>query len=286
MRLRLCILGALAIAAAVAVSAASAKPKPAAAAFTFKTFNVPNAVYTDVLGINNQGVIVGQYMDDSNYVFHGFIASGSHITTVDVNGSVGTGIQSINDRGTAVGWSWNSDGSVHGFTRSSAGTIMAIDDPNAASDLGTAAYGINNSGVVAGYYLTYLNNGADCCGVYGFEYKNGTFSTISVTGEDDTLIYGINNSGAITGQTARHNDVSWHGFTGSARGAYTVFTGLGDNGEGTYPQAINDPGTVVGHSNNTMFVGWERLSSGQMVATSYPRAASAVPRPAASITQG
>jgi len=271
----------VALALAVFATAATGSPRrvnaasPAAhAGFTFKTFDVPNSVYTDVLGINNLGVMVGNYIDNS-YVGHGFIVSRGQITTVDVPGAAYTLLQSINDWGTAVGW-WASatDGSVHGFIRSWSGAITTLDDPNATQDVGplTFAYGINNAGVVVGQYMTSFEGG--CCTAYGFQYKNGTFSTISVPGEDDTAVYGINNFGGISGITAIHF-ASWQGFTGSTHlpgGAYSVFTGLGDNGEGTYPQAINDWGTVVGHSNNTVFVGWERLANGQMTTITDPLA--------------
>lgn len=276
MRTKLCAFVALAVLAVVAVSGASAKPP--AANLTFKTFDVPSAVYTDVLGINNLGVTVGQYAT-SDFAYHGFIAWGGHITTVDVPGAVGTGIESINDLGTAVGWWWGSDNALHGFIRSWSGAIKTIDDPNATPSVGTLAYGINDLGVVVGYYLTTLNNGADCCGVHGFLYKNGKFSNLDVPGYDDTVVMGINNVGGITGYTAHHNDVSWLGFTGLTGGGYRVFTAAGDNGGdngGTFPSAINDWGTVVGHANGWenygVFVGWERLANGQMVTISDPLA--------------
>lgn len=250
--------------------------------FRFKTFDVPNSTYTDVLGINNLGVMVGQYATP-DFAYHGFIVWGGHITTVDVPGAIGTGIESINDLGTAVGWWWSSDGSVHGFIRAPSGAIKTLDDPNATPGIGpvTLAYGINDLGVVVGYYLTSLSGG-DCCGVHGFQYRGGTFSNLDVSGYDDTVVFGVNNLGAITGQTAHHNDASWAGFTGSTRvpdGAYSAFTAIGDSGGdngGTFPSAINDLGTIVGHSNGNagygIFVGWERLRNGQTVTISDPLA--------------
>ena len=143
----------------------------------------------------------------------------------------------------------------------------------------TLAYGINDLGVVVGYYLTSLNSGGDCCGVHGFQYRSGKFSELDVPGYDDTVVIGINNLGGITGYTAHHNDVSWSGFTGSTGGGYSVFTAVGDNKDengGTFPSAINDWGTVVGHANGWkgygVFVGWERLANGQMVTISDPLA--------------
>jgi probable HAF family extracellular repeat protein len=314
MRTKLCAFAALAVLAAVAVSAASARPpaihrypgttfgapactrQPAPAAhpnavpaadpnFTFKTFDVPNSTYTDVLGINNLGVMVGQYCTSDGC--HGFIVRGGHITTVDVPGAVETGIQSINDLGTAVGWWVQQVGpdqySVHGLIRLWSGAIRTIDDPNATPSIGpvTVAYGINDAGVVVGYYLTTLTNG-DCCKAHGFQYRNGTFSDLDVPGYDNTVVWGINNVGEIDGMTTHLVDPSWSGFTGSTRvpgGGYSVFIAVGDtqdeNGN-TWPQAINDWGTVVGHSNGAagygIFVGWERLRNGKMVTISDPLA--------------
>jgi hypothetical protein len=258
-----------------AATQSHAAPPAAGLNFTFKTFDVPNAGYTDVLGINNLGVTVGQYGVNTapdTWDWHGFIAWGGHLTTVDVPGALGTGIEAINDLGTAVGWWWGSDGSVHGFIRSWSGAITTIDGPNAYV---TQAFGINDLGVVVGFYQGFVNG--EWGAAHGFQYQHGKLSTLDVPGWDDTIVQGINNLGAITGWGGRESDASWPGFAGSIGGGYSVFTGAGDTGEGTYPQAINDWGTVVGHSNNTMFVGWQRLHNGQMTTITDPLAATTPP---------
>ena len=66
-------------------TAASPAPPVAGPNFTFRTFDVPGSIYTDILGINNLGVIVGQYCDAdaaaaAGYVCYGFIAAGNRIT--------------------------------------------------------------------------------------------------------------------------------------------------------------------------------------------------------------
>ena len=43
-------------------------------AFTFTTLDVPGATFTDAVGINGHGQIVGDYID-ANGVFHGYLAA-------------------------------------------------------------------------------------------------------------------------------------------------------------------------------------------------------------------
>jgi probable HAF family extracellular repeat protein len=65
---------------------------------------------TAVTGINNQGQIVGYYLDSSN-VQHGYIYSGGTYITVDAPlGDHGTVVTGINDAGQIVGYYLDNSG--------------------------------------------------------------------------------------------------------------------------------------------------------------------------------
>jgi len=268
------------MAATVASAAPAAGPH-----FTFRTFNVPKAVYTDILGINNMGVMVGQYMDAS-HVAHGFITTGDHIVTVDVPGAYATGVQSVNDKGTAVGWWQQSLGHgnylSHGFVRSPAGVITTIDDSSAGPKGYTeGVYGINDDGVLVGSFV-------DSKGVeHGFIDQHGRFTTVdnpkyAPSSHSGTELWAINDLGVIDGLGYSY-PTAVKGFTVSRPASstqYSYFTGVGDKGSyksdgGTWPSGMNDWGAVVGHSNGWegygVFVGWEWFH-GKMITISDPAA--------------
>jgi probable HAF family extracellular repeat protein len=94
--------------------------------------------------------------------------------------------------------------------------------------------GINNSGQIAGYYLT-------AGGVsHGFLYNGGVFTTIDYPGATSTSLLGVNNSGQVLGEAAFGPIGSLSYFIYSD-GTYTNIT-LPANGQG-----INDSGQIVGY---------------------------------------
>jgi hypothetical protein len=69
--------------------------------FKFTTVNVPGALQTYPLGVNNAGVSVGQYQD-KNMGIHGYILNGKKLTKLDdPNGT--TFPSSLNLNGASVG---------------------------------------------------------------------------------------------------------------------------------------------------------------------------------------
>jgi probable HAF family extracellular repeat protein len=77
-----------------------------AASYTFTTIDVPNALATQAIGINNQGQVLGYYsLDNDPSAFpHGFLYDKGRITTIDVPGALYTMVQEINNRGQIVGY--------------------------------------------------------------------------------------------------------------------------------------------------------------------------------------
>lgn len=125
---------------------------------TFTTLEDPNGDhFTEVRGINNAGVIVGNYRD-SNGSVHGFVATPgaggtySYTTLDDPAGHNFTSIQGINSPGQVVGSYDDSSSVAHGFVATPAGlgySFTSLDDPGGVQ--GTAALDISDSGTIVGY---------------------------------------------------------------------------------------------------------------------------------------
>ena len=78
---------------------------------------MPNAPVTQFLGINDSGLAVGFYIDESG-LSHGVTynpANGEWNPVDDPNGVGGTVINGINDKGDAVGFYTDAAGNTHGM---------------------------------------------------------------------------------------------------------------------------------------------------------------------------
>jgi uncharacterized membrane protein len=98
-------------------------------------FAEPNAVYTQVIAINESGEIVGNYVD-SGSASHGFVREpDGTITTFDAAGvgSQETVPASINDNGDIVGYTVDNNGIIHGFVREPSGVVHFVDPPDGGS---------------------------------------------------------------------------------------------------------------------------------------------------------
>jgi probable HAF family extracellular repeat protein len=213
-----------------------------AASYTFTTIAVPfpGALYTDVLGINNRGQIVGLYLvvDSGGAHYLGFLDDGGIFSTLDVPGNGGRGYASftspeaINDHGQIVGFYGDTSGR-HGFLYEG-GVFSTLDVPGASE---TLAHGINNHGQIVGEYI---DSGG---GFHGFLDDGGVFITLDVpfSGARNTEAQAINDSGQIVG--AYVNNDTEHGFLYSGG----VFTPLDVPGASyTYARGINNLGQIVG----------------------------------------
>jgi hypothetical protein len=81
------------------------------------SFIVPGTTFTQLLGINNEGVAVGFYQD-SNNIMHGLYytpSNGAWLTVNDPNGVGGTVVNGINNKGELVGFYIDAAGNYHGM---------------------------------------------------------------------------------------------------------------------------------------------------------------------------
>ena len=104
----------------------------------------------------------------------------------------------------------------------------------------TVPFGINNAGTIAGFYY---QNGF----YHGFiKTAAGSYTTIDVPGQTNTMIYGINANGRIVGGYGNPGTdyAAGHGFIYD-NGTYTFPFDVPDS-FGSYPAGINLTGQIVG----------------------------------------
>jgi hypothetical protein len=194
----------------------------------------PNAFETDANDVNNNGVIVGFYVDTSG-VDHGFTRINGNLSSVDVPGSIGTLLYGVS-LSHAVGWYTDSSGVTHGFSVTPAGKVTTIDPPGTTM---TDAWSINSSGTVVGAYT-------DSSGVYhGFILSNGKYTSFDAPGGSIlTEITGINDEGAITGIFDDSTGVE-HGFV-QYKGKFNQIDYPINGVAATATDRINASGEIVG----------------------------------------
>jgi PEP-CTERM motif len=176
-----------------------------------------NATTTSMVafGINDPGVIVGQYTDSATGTSPGFVHNGGSYTTLNpVSGNLTVNAQGINTSGLVTGF-YSTDGiTSHGFLyNTGASTFTFPADPSVANFLFVQLLGINDHGEVAGYYD--LTNGTQIGLLYNTSTLTYTFlsdpAAADIGGVMITQITGISNSGEIAGFYVGADDLM-HGF--------------------------------------------------------------------------
>ena len=226
-------------------------------AYTFRRFDVDGSTGTTLFGINNDGTIVGRYLDVDG-VSQGLIYENDSMESFNVTGTTRTLALGINSHGAITGiYEDAGDSDVqHGFLRATDGTITDIDHP--AEDF-NYAWGINDSGQIAGYFfedepfmIRSWQREADGSFSDPFVFPNVGLGAVS---------RGINDAGTRTGWKWRE-DFSVEGFFYES-GDFTGFFAV-DDLPNTLPSDINNHGDTVGNAN-TAFVnaaGFIRASDG------------------------
>jgi uncharacterized membrane protein len=194
-----------------------------------RKFSFAGSIGCAATGINSTNAVTGYY-EDANNVLHGFVEVGGSFTTFDVSGSDVAPV-AINDAGTIVG-SYGV-GREHGFVRAIDGTLTTFDVPNS---IRTQPRGMNANGIIVGDYGT--QDGND----YAFiRDTDGTFTTFNY-GPAYTEATAINKKGKIAGTREANRDQQV-GFVRSLDGSkHQKF----NPGDGVYPTAINNHGTITG----------------------------------------
>jgi len=153
------------------------------------------------LGIDDNGVIVGYYVDGAGQT-HGYVKDKAGFHTVDCPFAPGTILyQSFTGAGSpdsagAVGECSDQQAGLHGFYyRYHDQNVLYVDIPGA---IATTARGIGGFGVIVGQYVDPQLKG------HGFATTSAlgapvTYRTIDVPGVDTTMVMQINSSGSVVG---------------------------------------------------------------------------------------
>lgn len=123
----------------------------------FAPLRFPSAINTSAFGVNDQGVVVGEY-DFDGVTLHGFILQNGAYTTVDDpdgNNALGTRLLGINNSGVAVGEYEDSQAFFHGFIYKN-GVFENVIYPRSRN---TFVQGINNLGLITG--LAFFTDGTN-----------------------------------------------------------------------------------------------------------------------------
>jgi hypothetical protein len=214
----------------------------ATAFFAFRDISTA-ATATDTFGINDAGVIAGDYVSSSG-IQHGMLLINKRLTTIDrpdcVNTPSATSIAfyGINSTGAAAGWCTNTTGVQIGFVyKSGTKTFTNI---NIAGSLLTNANGINDNDAVVGTYV-------DSSGIqHGFLLVAGKVTNLDPPGVVSlATAWGINNSGVIT-VWGLDSSGGYLSFTTADNGqTYTPFHSPGEGALGTAIHQINNNGDIV-----------------------------------------
>lgn len=266
----------------------------------YETVDVPNAINTDVNGINDLGLIVGDF-DDVDGLTKGFFRdSQNRFHTIMFPGSTRTVAQQINNEGTIAGVYAFEDGWRHGFILRR-GRFETVNFPGAIS---TKIRGLDDRGNVMGNYsitgddeqgfirdqtgfhsvnfpdsLTsdvwdrnerglivgdYTDSTPDE-NIHGYTLYNGRFEALDFPGFPITSLRGVNEQWVIVGQYAQ-NDFLGHGFVKKPHGDFIRLDVLG--AAETLPNRINEKGTIVGSysdATDTIFHGFILTNWGESV---------------------
>lgn len=150
----------------------------------------PGATYTEPLGINKKGDIVGWYaLPETPGV--AFKLSGGQFTTFSYPGAFATVAWGINNSGEIVGWWEDSSITQSGFIYKN-GQFQNVSYPGST---GTILTGVNDAGQISGYYL---GPGPDQI-PYGLLYSNGTFHLVNIPSTASNIAFGINANGDLAG---------------------------------------------------------------------------------------
>jgi hypothetical protein len=219
---------------------------------TLSALDAPDSVDTLLGTANDQGVVIGNY-DDTAIVSRAAlynVGTQSWTPLPDISGKPINAGNAINDQGVALGMAYEGDlnslqNGVGWIWNGSAYSFFTIQGQSTGS-LGIFPLGINDSGLVTGYY-------ADAQGTnHGFIKDGSTIAPFDVPGADQTYAGTLNNSGEVVG-SYNVGKVS-HGFL--MRG--TEFVTI------DFPGADNT--VLIGNNNRGQLTGyyWQTSANAQL----------------------
>jgi hypothetical protein len=220
---------------------------------SFTSVNFPGSVQSQVVAINNAGDTAGFYVDAGGNT-HGFVNVGGTFRTIDNPGGTFNQLLGLNSLGTAAGYYQNSINTQVAYTvtnLTSAPKFTAV--PDLPSNTGAQATGVNNAGIIVGFYVA-----SGSGNTYGYIVNPNTnaFTSLLFPGSTSTQALGENNIGVVVGDYVDSGGKT-HGFIYSDGSFATVDDPLGVGS--TVVNGINDLGELAGFyvdgNNNTVGFG-------------------------------
>jgi hypothetical protein len=207
----------------------------------FTTFSVPGSMVTVPTAINASGVVVGSYLDSSNYAAAFIRDATGNITTFqaapDAYSTTPTG---INSSGEICGYEFDSTG-YHGFLQDAAGNVTIFDVPGSDPSNVSDPNAINAGGVVVGSFYGSVG------GSQGFMRDAlGNFTDIYAPDGTETSLASINDLSDIAG-TGQTLHLEYFGFVQYSSGTVEFEDPLAYIDYGTNVTSINRSGAVVGY---------------------------------------
>ena len=209
----------------------------------FTALDAPGWLDTDAFGINNRGIVVGTY--DDQVVQYGFLFDLKAQTWTRLTDPPGTSFNQVNeikDKGMMVGFAGGGNYTtlVGWISHRESWSFFTAPDSN-GGNADTFAAGINDRGVVTGYYHDLQNIWRS------FIKDDSKLISITFPGAVETIAFGINNQGDIAGTYAEPGapPLAIHGFV-LHHGKFTVVDYPGTHGV-TFVNGINDRGQLVGN---------------------------------------
>ncbi len=255
---------AIALVTTLTVTAADA-PK---LTFKFTKASVPGAIQTYPGGINNAGVMVGQYYDSAGH-YHGYLLNGKKLTELDdPEGKPGTtGANGLNPNGaiSVVGYYTRSSDGIQAAFLYKNGKYTTIPAPKAYRGLNPLS--INDSGTIVGVYND--SNGL----ARPFLLKGKKYKTLNIPGARFGFATGINNAGWIV--------LWWSDANGHVEGSLTKNYGKTyktinvPGATDSYPGGVNSAGDIIfeWHDSSGIAHG-ALLQGGKYYKFNYPKAVS------------
>ncbi len=203
--------------------------------------NEPSSGFTQLLGINNSGVIAGYHNFNENQGFT--LVLPTAFTTENFPNSMMTQVIGINNTMTTDGFYVDQSGVTHGFYRTRSGQFKTVDySAPAVSPAFNQLLSQNDRNQAAGYYSNSLNNTTPDI-PYTYDEVGGIFHVITIPGATGgAQATGINNAGATVGFFIDGAGVN-HGWILNTG----VFMPLDYPGStGTQALGLNNNGQVVG----------------------------------------
>jgi|SRR6516165_1092471 hypothetical protein len=243
-RVSLAMAFALLLAMSVWAQTESTTPVP----YKFEDVKFPGDNFTQLLGINNEGVIAGYHNVNANSGFTLTLGSPNKFVTENFPNSMQTQVIGINNKGLTVGFYIDLGGKTHGFLKTLTGPYVSVDYPALVSgalksgSVFNQLLGQNDKGQAAGYFSQSIANTTPDF-PYIFDEPGHVFQVLTLPlAAQGAQATGINNSQEVCG--------FYIDKTGKNHGYYISFGTFFElnfpNSIFTQALGINNVGEIVG----------------------------------------